>query len=233
MPTTAQQILTSAYGKSKLNVPGTIATESAELLGVVNRSLRGLFAFAARINPIYFAAEASVAAASAAWTRPAEAESIFRIEEVVGGNPEVALVPFDDRTAEPGMPAVYELGQVFRIAIAGGVGPAPTSALRFFYAKRSTELTALTGAPGTIEALWPESYNELLILEVAIYLAMKDKRIDEVEALKAERNSWATLFQAHLEHASVNLRRRFGHIRRFNTSNGLPLSALLAGGSGA
>lgn len=231
--TTPRDILMSAYAKSTKNKPGTIATESTELLQVVIRAMRGLYALAARVNPTFFATESTVTFAGTGWARPLEAESIFRIERTAlttGGSgsagSEIALVPFDDRAAESGMGAVYRIGQEFRPA---GNPPDPTGGeLKFFYSKRPTDPANLDT---TLDATWTEQFNELLILEVAIYLAIKDARADEVVALRTDRDSWARLFIGFLEHAEVNERRRYGHLRRFNANTLIPLGQLLAGGA--
>ncbi len=231
--TTPRMILEGAYAKSTKNKPGTIATESTELLQVVIRSMRGLYAVAARVNPTFFAEEATVAAVSGAWPRPELAESIFRIERTTtttGGTgsagDEVVVVPFDDRKAESGIGAVYRIGQNFKSA---GNAPDPTGGdLKFFYSKRPTDPANLDA---TLDALWTEQFNELLILEVAIYLALKDARADEVVALRSDRDTWVRLFVAFLEHSEVNERRRHGHVRRFNTNTLVPITSLLAGGS--
>ena len=75
---------------------------------------------------------------------------------------------------------------------------------------------------------WDEAYNDLLILEVAIYLAMKDGRSEEVQMLKAERNTWAQLFGQFLQHSTANLQRRFGHVKIINVETLLPM---LTGGA--
>jgi hypothetical protein len=221
--TTPQDIIYAAYSRSTQNNPGTIATESTELLNVVQRALDGSYAMAARINPTFFAASATVTAPGAGlpWARPELAESIFRIEN---SGVEVVVVPYDDRTAEEGLPAVYEWGQNFYEA---GNTPDPdptTDDLDFFYSKRPATLTSLTD---TLDALWREPFNELLVLEVAIYLAVKDgaaqSRLNELQALAQERLRWANRFCSHLEHATPIQRRRFGHIRRFNTEALLPV----------
>jgi hypothetical protein len=231
--TTPRDILLAAYAKSTKNKPGTIATESTELLQVVIRAQRGLYAFAARVNPTFFATYTDVTATSGAWARPQQAESIFRIERTnntTGGTgtagDEVVLVPFDDRKAESGLGAVYRIGQSFYPA---GNTPDPTGGdLRFYYAKRPSDPADLNAA---LDALWTEQFNELLVLEVAIYLALKDGRGDEAAVLRADRDTWARLFIAFLEHSEANERRRFGHLRRFNTNTLLPIGSLLAGGS--
>lgn len=221
MATTVQQILTAAYAKSTKNRPGTIATENTELLQTVYRAMAGLFAFAARVNPTYFAKSSGVvgAGAPASFARPADAESIFRIETNTGA--EVAVVPYFDKSAESGMPAVYRIGQQF--ISAGNAGdPAAGVTLTFFYSKRPDVPATLAS---TIDPLWNEQYNELLVLEVAIYLAAKDGRMDEVQQLVGERNRWVALFVAFLEHETSNERRRFGHLNRINTNTLMPLLA--------
>lgn len=215
------------------NKPGTIATESTELLQLVIRSLRGLYAVSARVNPTFFAEDADVTLASTAWARPETSESIYRIERVAattGGTgaagDEVVVVPFDDKKAESGIPAIYEFGQKFKTA---GNTPDPTGGdLKFYYSKRPTDPANLDAA---IDALWQESFDELLILETAMYLAIKDSREAEVNNLKGERDNWAAMFVAFLEHSTANERRRFGHFHTIVTKRLIPLSAMFAGGA--
>jgi hypothetical protein len=221
--TTAQDILTGALARSLKNSPDRLATNATELLQLVIRSMRGLYAFAARVNPTYFAESAVVAFAAGGWARPELAESVFRIE-----NPtptEVVVVPFDDRKAEPSRPAVYRLGGKF-ITAGNALDPVAGN-LTFFYARRPTSPANLT--PATLDAQWTEQFNELLMLEVAIYLAIKDGRAEEVGSLTADRDKWAQLFVAYLEHETVNEVRRFGHVWRFNTQSMVPIMSLLAG----
>lgn len=229
--TTPRQVLTAAYSKSLKNKVGTIATESTELMQVVIRAMRGLYAFAARVNPTFFGDVATVAYSAPGWARPIEAESIFRIA-ITSSDAEVAPVPFDDRTAEEGMPSVFSFGQIFRQAIVGATpGPAITEDLDFYYSKRPDDPVDLDSP---IDQLWNETFNELLNLEVAIYLAIKDSgsgRESELAGLKMDRDKWLSLFAAFLEHEISNERRRFGHLRRFNTNTMVPLGQLLAGGS--
>lgn len=225
--TTPQDILNGAYAKSLKNRPGAIASESSELLQLVIRAMRGLYAAAARINPTFFAESAVVVFGAPGWARPQNAEAVFRIENPAGA--EVVVVPFDDRRAEPGLPAVYNFGQVYRPASAGAPDPQAGN-LTFFYAKRPTDPATLAA---TLDALWTEQFNELLILELAIYLAIKDGRDGEVNAYKSDRDVWATRFFAFLEHETLNERRRFGQVARFNTKSMMPVWSLLAGNSAA
>lgn len=227
MATKPRDIINAAYAKSLKNRPGAIASESGELLQLVIRAMRGLYAFGARVNPLFFGESAPVNFAAGGWARPATAEAIFRIELATGA--EVALVPFDDRQAEPGMPAVYEFGQKFMPA--SNLAPNPQNgALTFYYSKRPTDPADLDS---NVDATWPEQFNELMILEVAIYLALKDERAGEVQGLTQSRDRWANLFVAFLEHESMNERRRFGQVARFNVRSMMPLWSLLAGSSPA
>lgn len=222
--TTVQQIITGALTRSSKNSPGVIANNTSELVEVVRRSLTGLFTYAARVNPTYFADTQAVTLSGGVWVRPETAESIFRIEQ--SDSTEVVVVPFDDRKAELGMPAVYRFGQKFRSA--GNPLDPTTGDLTFFFSKRPAVVTALSDV---IDPLWNESYNDLLISEVAIYLALKDGRADEIADLRADRDKWAMLFTAFLEHETVGERRRFGLVNRYATASIVPLNSLLAGGA--
>ena len=223
--TTVQDILNAAYSRSTQNNPGTIATESTELLAVVQRAIDGCYAFAARINPTFFGDTLAVTppGASTPWARPEAAEAIFRIEDDADDS-EVVVVPYDDRTAESGLAAVYEWGQAFYEAGNAGDPDPATDTLNFFFAKRPDTLTVVGD---TLDSMWREQFNELLVVEVAIYLATKDgaaqSRQNELQVMVAERLRWANRFAAHLEHATTNLRRRYGHVQRMNTEALLPI----------
>ena len=228
MATTPRQILTGSYAKSKKNQPGTIATESTELLQVVIRALRAAYSYAARVNPIYFAESSDVVWDTDGWPLPTSAESIFRLENNADQT-EIVIVPFDDRTAESGMPAVYRMGA--KLYPAGNAGdPDNTVTITFWYSKRPDDPADLDTA---IDATWPEQFNELLILAVAAYLAQKDERGPELAALKGELGEQAKLFGAHLEHHIAQERRRTGQLRRFNSPTLFPTASILGGGADA
>ena len=177
---------------------------------MVNRAHRGIYAFSARLNPIFFGSTVAVVPAPATvWERPENAEAIVRIENAALA--EVVVVPFDDQGAEDGKLAVYEFGGTFTAIV--GTGGTPSGNLTFWFSNRPAAY-ALLG--DTLAADWQEEFNELLILEVAIYLAAKDGRMEELAFLVGERDRWASLLGAFLQHATSNLRRRFGHMNRMN-----------------
>ncbi len=234
--TTPQIIIDAAYAKSLKNKANTIASESGELLQLVIRSIRSLYAGAARINPYFFSESAVVAFASVGWARPEGSQLIYRIEASASGPPtsiasgtEVVVVPFESKAIEPGKPALFRFGQIFRpVSTSATVAPiSPQNGnLTFYYSRRPTTPASLSS---TIDALWIEDFNEILILRVARYLAAKDGRADEVAVLESELKDWAQQFIAFLEHETANEIRSFNHINRFNAPSLIPVMSLLTG----
>lgn len=199
---TFEDVLALAYGKVAKSNPASLT--ASEGIDLVHRTLSALMSFAGRVNPTYFAVLAEVPYA-AGWPRPAAAENVFRVETLDAV--EVAIVPYDDRTAEEGMPSIYSLGRhYYQAGVAAGPG---NVTLVFFYSKRPTKPAALTES---LDALWDEHFNDLLVCEVALALAMKDGRAEDVQTLTVERDKWVELYTAFLQHETSALRRRFGHV---------------------
>lgn len=227
MITTAQDIIEAAYAKSAKNRPGTIANESVELVGLVNRAMQGLYSFAARINPTFFAEEQLLDPTASGWPRPGAAEMVYRIEKTDGA--EVKVVPFNDRRIAHPKPAVYAFAQHYRSA--GNANDPTSEQLRFFYGRAPNPVANI---PDPLDGQWQERFNELLVLEVAIYLGIKDAqagREAEVAHHKEERDRWAILFASFLEHETVGAMSARGHVQKFNTQSLVPIGSLLAGGS--
>jgi hypothetical protein len=226
--TNPNDIIAAAIGRSSKNRADVIATSGTELLRLINSTYRGAYAIAAEVNPVYFATSADVAYAAPGWARPSNAENVFRIE-IVGGA-EVAVVPYDDQIAEGGLPSVYPFGRIY-VPTGSVNGPLITDSLRIFFSKLPTVLAAV----GTsLEAAWPTQFDNLLIEDVATYLAIKDGRSEEAKVLSQERNRWLVMYVKFLEHETTNLRRRFGQRKQFNTQSIVATFApyLLSGGSG-
>lgn len=228
---TPNEIFTAALAKNRKNQPGIIATP-AELFAQFRRYYPIFWTIAARVNPTFFGKISNVnfSPALEGWPRPADAESIYRIEE---DGQKIEVVPFDERDADPFTPAVYEWGQVFYAAgnaddPVGESAESVETGLTFWYSK---EPDVPADADTELESLWPRTYDELLVLEHAIILALKDERFDEVQLLKVERDGWLRRFIAHLEHATVGVMRSTGTAQRFTGQSYVPLNALLAGGT--
>lgn len=230
MATTPNDIFTAAYAKSRKNNPGVTATP-AELLNLFVRVYPLFWTIAARINPAFFGKQDPVlfdGLTTMGWPRPTDAESIFRIEDSTGE--EVIVVPFDERDADPYVPAVYEWGQVFYSA-GNSLDPDEESGvteLTFWYSKIPD---AVVSATEELEALWPEHFNELLVLELAIVLSLKDDRNAEVGLLRQDRDAWLQRYIAFLEHATAAVVRSTGHTQRFQHPGYASLAPLLAGGT--
>lgn len=199
---TALDIILAAMGRSRQNLTTDLATYETELLALINRCLLSYFTMAAKMNPEYVGSIVAVPEVSGTWQRPALAEIVWKIETAAGVV--VAVIPPDDRQMEPGLPAVYRLGRTF---YAAGRSNDPTGALTLFCALRPA---ALTSTGSQLPASWDTTYNELLILDVALYLATKDNRQDELARLQSEQNKWLELYQQFLRHETTAIRRRTG-----------------------
>lgn len=228
MPTTAQQIIDNGFGLSRLSRPELQTPQAAALVRHVGRTLQALYAFAARVNPTFFAASEDVLFQTFGWIRPAAAENVFRIEALGATVPgmvvgkEILVVPMDDRAAFAGDPAVYRYGgQYFS---AGNAGDPTSGRLRFFYSRRPTVPAALTDV---LDSTWPENHNAILEYEIACFNARGDAGRDgELAVMIEERDSAIKLFEAFLEHETSNEHRRFGEIRWTATERRQPLTVL-------
>lgn len=222
--TTYNDIILAGHGYSTKSRPDQIATKATELLALASRAVRGVYAVASRVNPAYFGDVVSVpySAPATGWPRPVNAQTVFQIEVGVGG-PECAVVPVDDRTAELSKPSVYMLGKVYRIA-GSTLGPLTTDALGIYFSKLPPKPVALTDV---IDTTWEETFDNFLAIETAMYLALKDGRLDEFNALAPERAKEAQLFIDFLAYATPITTYRFGQPRLVALPSLLPL---LAGG---
>ncbi len=217
--TVGQDIYNGALAKSSKNETRNFSV--AEIILRINNRLNGIYEVAARVNPLFFAEKAAEAETSGVWSRPEEALSIVKIEDATPDP--VIIVPHDDQLAEPSKLCVYEFGQEF-FAITNALG-VPSGSLTFWYARRPTPVANLS--PATLDAQWREDFNELLILEIAIELDLKDGRTAEAQEHKEDRNGWLVRFVSFLQHATSGEVRRFGHKRIININE---LTPLLAGG---
>ena len=222
--TTYEDIAVAALGTSIKNRADTLATLETELLEVVLRAIRGLYAVAARVNPEFFGDTEDVTAVGTSWPRPEAAESIFYMEQTVDAvTVEVRVVPMTDREADLSTPAVYRWGRKYFPA-GNPNDPDIAEDLTFYF-------SAIPAAPADITdplpSSWQEHMNQLLIAETAIYLSLKDRRFDEVEQLKQGRNDWLRLFVQFLQHETANITHRFGEVRQITVEELIPM---LAGG---
>lgn len=188
MPIQVQSLVIAAVARSTKNREGAIVDVGGEMLALCTRSLRGFFAVAGKVNPDFFGTTATVAYSGpvTGWPQPSDLVTMTRIEMADGTEVDV----FDKGSrgmAIEGEPAVYRLGQVYKLA-GGSSGPTTSDSLKFWYARTCEIPSAITDE---IDAEWPEDHNDLLVVDIALYLAKKDGRGDDVATLRPE---WEWLF---------------------------------------
>ena len=227
MPSTVQDLVVAAYGLSNRNVPAVLSTTGfqSELTAKVTRLQREVYSRAAKINPTFFAGLQDVAFLAdsdgelAGWARPTGANTLFRIEWLAGtvGGAQasakagdlVVLVPYDDRAAETGFPAIYRVGETYFSA--GNALDPIGGPLRFFFSRVPTDPSGFTGQ---LDSMWLDTFDGLLVVQIAEYLAAKDGRADELGPLKDEETARIQEFTDLLAHPDANERRRMGVVRR-------------------
>lgn len=224
---TPNEITTAALAKSRKNQPGVTASP-AEAFAQFKRTYPVFWTIGARVNPGFFGAKELLAndneSDPAGWLRPSDAELVARLE--IAGV-ELIVVPFDERDTDPLRPAVYEWGQEYFPA--GNVNdPALDADITAWFSKKPD-----TPADGDedLEDLWPDNFDELLVLELAIVLALKDDRDAEVGSLRVDRDIWLRRFVAHIEHQTISVVRSQGAAQRWQGPTFVPLNQLLAGGT--
>jgi hypothetical protein len=202
---TAQDIFDRAWAYSAANDPGVTATDS-ELLLVLNNRLRRLWRRASKINPAFFGQTEDVAQVGGSWPRPVSAVRVFGVELTDGT--EVHVVPPIQRKRTALAPRVYRLGnKYFTVAEAGDPGGGVT--LRFYFSERPTVLAAVTeDLPDNM----PVEVESLLEIYIAEYLALKDKRRGDLDALKEERREMEADFDQQVGEADF-LESRFDEPR--------------------
>ena len=209
---TVQQIIDAAYARSKDAQQGVDADQAGELLPLIEDRLGIFFQLGARVNPEFFATSKEVAPTGSYWQRPSDAEMIYWVEDSSGE--EVVRVPRDDQQAEPAALCLYRLGQ--RYYPVTQVARSPSGTLTFLYAKKPDSLTGLSS---TIDPLWPAGHETLLVLEVAMYIALKDRRQEDAQFLQAQRDRQQERFIMHVQHEDIGVRYRTGRVRRFNVGS--------------
>ncbi len=199
---TTTDIVTQALPASLKNRP-IAASDHTEYRLLLGRLLRKYVALGAKANPDYFGVLTQVVGAAGVWTRPANTESVYRIEDAT--KEEVIVVPVEDRIANYGKPRLYRLGRTYRTVGEAG-DPGATDTLDFYCIMAAAVPASMDAA---LDAMWPTAYDPLLVADVALYLAVKDGRQEEVAGLTHERDGWLAQYLEHLEHETANEERRF------------------------
>jgi len=175
--TTAQQLIESAYSRSTGNDPGKLAGD-AELIAYLNRRYQLRFALLAAASGDNMLAKTSLvlAGAPAAAALPADLIDVIRIENSAGAK--VHIVPSDEKDRSwHSTPAVFRQG-LSLVSLMRSADPGIASVLTLFYLDAPTALTLLASA---LDARYPARFENLLTIDLAIYLSTKDDGRDEGE----------------------------------------------------
>ena len=214
---TAQAIIDMAYARSKRADPNAEDTTLEELVVILDEIIGTYFQEGARINPDYMGKREVVEwdEAREGWVRPPGAEMILRIEDAAGK--EVPTVTFDDKKAEASA-GVYPYGGIYYRSLDDSGLPA--GRLVFFCARTASPIE---DGESEIDRLWPHGHEHLPALELAMYLAVKDGREDDLMLLAKSRNRQAIRFGKFLEHEDTTVRRRKRKSRVFATGSIKPV----------
>jgi hypothetical protein len=203
---TAQEIIDQGFSHSSKMIEDEIieVTGGDEALLIVQTALKGVFTYAARVNPFFWGARSVIPASSGAWPRPTDAELVFRLEMEDGT--EVIAVDLDDQEAADGEPGVFRLGQAW-YSVDEALLDSTADPLVVFYAQR----LALPGSLGAvIDTRWPTWFDNLLSAEFAAWALLKDGRTEEAQAIiSVYRDPWLARLEAFLQHEQIGMRRRF------------------------
>jgi hypothetical protein len=207
MSITCKQIIDAAYSRSTFNDPGKVATEK-ELIGVIDRYMRRLYADVAEVSPDYFGAQQAVVGSGGVWAKPSTAEVINRIQTAAGAI--VSIVPFRDREGEIS-PRVYRFGaSYYTVGLTGD--PGATDTLTFFFSKSHPPLNmnvSPSDASNTLDPSFPVQFFDLPVIRVGRYLAVKDNRAEEVQMMMAEEAELMEIFHKHLRNQDAGMVSRF------------------------
>ncbi len=205
----ANDYIAQAIAQSYDNRPTVLTAEDPELLVQLSLLFQGYYRIAAKENPGALATNAVLTWNSTGWTIPADVDTTIRLERTNGV--EVVVVPLEDRAAEPSVGAVYRLGR--RYLPAGNSNDPSSLNLVIYYASIGPTFTAGTDEPG---AEWPVQFDMMVVLDLAAYMARKDGRAQDYDALMAGNSSlpgvmsWRADFMRWCQTPDLNIRRRFG-----------------------
>lgn len=187
MTTTAKDLIQRAFARSTKNDPDKLANRK-ELIRALSDYVRGLYIDVAEVDEEFFQTSSAVTGVSGVWALPSTMIQPFVVLDADGD--EVAVVPFRDQDAEIA-PRVYQRGRSL-YTVGETDDPATAAVLTIYGSLKHPALdpdAAWDAAGNTLDSSWPEDHNEILVCELARYLAFKGGRPDEAKALEGEREA--------------------------------------------
>lgn len=172
---TAQEIVERSFSYSSANDPDRTASK-AEMLVVLNHKLKKYFRRAFRVNPAYFGSSSILTFSGTGWPIPSSM-GVYHLQNQAGAEVHVVTVSEKDVTSMP--PRVFRIGREYRTV--GASGDPPTSeTLTAFFGVLPSDVALLTD---NLPVEWPEDHEDLLVFELARYLALKDKAREDHDEL--------------------------------------------------
>lgn len=200
---TTQNIIDQAIVRSQKNRPEWSAQYGTELRQQVARTLNLCYQMGHLLAPDLYGLSTSVAGVASVWSGAGITPPIYFVENASGAR--VHIVPVTDRLIDVGGPRLYWSGATLKsVGLTGD--PTATESLTFWTLAWPGALADLSTA---FDAYWPTRFDALLVEEMALYLALKDGREDEVRMLAASRDQWLQSFVQYLRSAVVARSSRF------------------------
>lgn len=223
MPFTVRDIINDAKVLNrKTQERAMISEASPEIVAAVNRSLYGIYSVGARVNPGYHGETANVTdAGGGVWVRPADAELIYLILDSDGE--EVLVADPREPSPDPGFPSVVRWGGTYRRP---SEVPEPEGVLQFWYSRRPQEAA---NAESTVDL--EDAFRSLMVYDIGAWLARRDERYDELQALSAMLDGALQLYLMSLVHENVSTVRTVGQLGTFDSSSLVELKQLLLSGA--
>lgn len=211
MPFTAQSVIDQGFAKSSAARPETLNTPS-ELIDRMNQCLREAFNVWSRENPTVLGVRTLVSFDGTGWPRPANCQRVIDVQASGGtiANPPITpglsvnVVPFDDQLFCAGSPSLTELGQSF-VPVGQGMDPTGGS-LAVIFARTPTRVVT-TG--DTIDALFPDQFQDFLNYDMAAYLAEKDQREADQSTFLTMKNGILSLMIDWCQQQTYSVQQRF------------------------
>lgn len=220
---TAAEYIAAAMGRSYLNRGEVLALTQQELLGQLTRQFRRYYADAATQEASVFAQTAVLVYTTgpARWPLPTDIDVLHHLEQ---SSQPITVVPYEDRTeAEPSEACVYRLGNTL-YPVGNSTDPTATSILALYTPIPAAFTTTGQSSPSA----WNIAFDDMVVVELALFLAKKDGRMDDVQTLQMELDDpatgWKQLWTTWLGRASINVTRRFA------TPRPVPSPATVAAG---
>jgi hypothetical protein len=199
MSTTVQILVEAAYSRSTANDPGKLATDG-ELVALANRIYQVIFAASAVAAPERYLSRATISLTGnpASGALSADIIDVRRVQRADGTKINVIPVEEIERSWHLA-PAMYRQAEL--LISRGKPGDPVGEPVTVFQLDAPASLTALTDV---LDARFPVRHLELIIVEMATYLATKDegRNASEFAALKTYRDQQYALF-IHLSGLSM------------------------------